>query len=236
MYEEEITVKMGRGKIEIKRIENTSNRQVTFSKRRNGLLKKANELAILCDAQVGVIIFSCTGKMFEFCSSPLNLRYLIDKYQKHVSVQGEDFGARHQMMYEIARMKEENDKLELFIRQYLGKDLTSLTLNDTINIEKQLESSIEKVRNRKEELLNQQLSNLRRKEHILEDQNNYLYRMMPDEQPMMTVDQKPGPSAMMDLFGDVYQQDGASELPAYRLQPMQPNLQQVSFLSHGLQL
>lgn len=53
------------------------------------------------------------------------------------------------MMYEIARMKEENDKLELFIRQYLGKDLTSLTLNDTINIEKQLESSIEKVRNRK---------------------------------------------------------------------------------------
>lgn len=53
------------------------------------------------------------------------------------------------MMYEIARMKEENDKLELFIRQYLGKDLASLTLNDTINIEKQLESSIEKVRNRK---------------------------------------------------------------------------------------
>lgn len=53
------------------------------------------------------------------------------------------------MMYEIARMKEENDKLELFIRQYLGKDLTSLTLNDTINIEKQLESSIKKVRNRK---------------------------------------------------------------------------------------
>lgn len=53
------------------------------------------------------------------------------------------------MMYEIARMKEENDKLELFIRQYLGKDLASLTLNDTINIEKQLESSFEKVRNRK---------------------------------------------------------------------------------------
>lgn len=67
---------MGRGKIEIKRIENTSNRQVTFSKRRNGLLKKANELAILCDAQVGVIIFSCTGKMFEFCSSPLKYVHL----------------------------------------------------------------------------------------------------------------------------------------------------------------
>ncbi|RVW40805.1 Agamous-like MADS-box protein AGL15 [Vitis vinifera] len=63
---------MGRGKIEIKKIENANSRQVTFSKRRVGLLKKASELAILCDAQVGVIIFSNTGKLFEFSStSPL---------------------------------------------------------------------------------------------------------------------------------------------------------------------
>lgn len=60
---------MGRGKIEIKRIENANSRQVTFSKRRNGLLKKAQELSILCDAEVAVIIFSNTGKLFEFSSS-----------------------------------------------------------------------------------------------------------------------------------------------------------------------
>ncbi|KAJ4747365.1 MADS-box transcription factor 29 [Rhynchospora pubera] len=231
------TRKMGRGKIEIKRIENTSNRQVTFSKRRNGLLKKASELAVLCDAQVGVIIFSCTGKMFNFCSSPPNnLQYLIDRYQKQVSVADDGFGSRQQLMYEIERMKSENDKLEVFIKQYLGQDLTPFSLNDIMQLEQQLESSIDKVRKRKEELLSQQLSNLRRKEHILEDQNNYLYRMIPDEHAMVAVDQKPGPSAMMDLFGNVYQQEGASELPAYRLQPMQPNLQQVGFMNHGLQL
>lgn len=60
---------MGRGKIEIKRIENANSRQVTFSKRRAGLLKKAQELAILCDAEVAVIIFSNTGKLFEFSSA-----------------------------------------------------------------------------------------------------------------------------------------------------------------------
>jgi hypothetical protein len=49
---------MGRGKVELKKIEKPANRQATFSKRRMGLLKKANELAILCDAQIGVIIFS----------------------------------------------------------------------------------------------------------------------------------------------------------------------------------
>ncbi|KAJ0570346.1 putative transcription factor MADS-type1 family [Helianthus annuus] len=57
---------MGRGKIVIRRIENSTSRQVTFSKRRSGLLKKAKELAILCDAEVGVIIFSSTGKLLSF--------------------------------------------------------------------------------------------------------------------------------------------------------------------------
>lgn len=64
--------KMGRGKIEIKRIENLNSRQVTFSKRRNGLLKKAKELSVLCDAEVAVIVFSSTGKLYEFSST----RYL----------------------------------------------------------------------------------------------------------------------------------------------------------------
>ncbi|KAL6286224.1 hypothetical protein ACE6H2_010614 [Prunus campanulata] len=50
--------KLGWGKIEVKRIENTTNRQVTFCKRRNGLLKKAYELSLLCDAEVAVIVVS----------------------------------------------------------------------------------------------------------------------------------------------------------------------------------
>jgi hypothetical protein len=60
---------MGRGKIVIRRIDNSTSRQVTFSKRRNGLLKKAKELAILCDAEVGVMIFSSTGKLYDFSST-----------------------------------------------------------------------------------------------------------------------------------------------------------------------
>ncbi|CAJ1949930.1 unnamed protein product [Sphenostylis stenocarpa] len=58
--------RMGRGRVELKRIENKINRQVTFSKRRNGLLKKAYELSVLCDAEVALIIFSSRGKLYEF--------------------------------------------------------------------------------------------------------------------------------------------------------------------------
>ncbi|KAL9149117.1 hypothetical protein ABFS82_12G089900 [Erythranthe guttata] len=59
---------MGRGKVELRRIENKINRQVTFSKRRAGLLKKANEISVLCDAEVALIVFSHKGKLFEFSS------------------------------------------------------------------------------------------------------------------------------------------------------------------------
>ncbi|KAM0836748.1 hypothetical protein ACQ4PT_062136 [Festuca glaucescens] len=60
---------MGRGKVEMRRIENKISRQVTFAKRRNGLLKKAYELSLLCDAEVALIIFSGRGRLFEFSSS-----------------------------------------------------------------------------------------------------------------------------------------------------------------------
>jgi hypothetical protein len=60
---------MAREKIKIKKIDNVTARQVTFSKRRRGLFKKAEELSVLCDAEVAVIIFSATGKLFEYSSS-----------------------------------------------------------------------------------------------------------------------------------------------------------------------
>jgi len=48
---------MGRHKIKIKKIEDARGRHVTFNKRKNGLLKKAMELSLLCDAQIALVIF-----------------------------------------------------------------------------------------------------------------------------------------------------------------------------------
>ncbi|KAG6508807.1 hypothetical protein ZIOFF_034189 [Zingiber officinale] len=57
---------LGRQKIEIKRIEREEARQVCFSKRRAGLFKKANELSVLCGANLAVVVFSPAGKPFSF--------------------------------------------------------------------------------------------------------------------------------------------------------------------------
>ncbi|KAG6519714.1 hypothetical protein ZIOFF_019783 [Zingiber officinale] len=73
---------MGRGKIEIKRIENNTSRQVTFCKRRNGLLKKAYELSVLCDAEVALIVFSTRGRLYEYS----NNRHLMGESLSALSV------------------------------------------------------------------------------------------------------------------------------------------------------
>ena len=74
---------MGRGKIEIRRIENITNRQVTFCKRRNGLLKKAYEVSVLCDAEVALIIFSSHRKLHEFATK----RYAASKFPLTIPLQ-----------------------------------------------------------------------------------------------------------------------------------------------------
>ena len=62
-------ITMTRQKIEIKKIDKIAARQVAFSKRRRGLFKKALELSTLCDAEIALIVFSATGKLFEYASS-----------------------------------------------------------------------------------------------------------------------------------------------------------------------
>ncbi|XP_073029242.1 agamous-like MADS-box protein AGL104 isoform X1 [Primulina eburnea] len=70
---------MGRVKLQIKKIENTTNRQVTFSKRRNGLIKKAYELSVLCDVDVALIMFSPSGRVSIF-SGIRSMEEIISRY------------------------------------------------------------------------------------------------------------------------------------------------------------
>eukprot|EP00128_Syssomonas_multiformis_P011452 Colp12_sorted_trinity150504_noHs@173 len=63
---------MGRKKIQIKRIDDERNRQVTFTKRKLGLMKKAYELSILCDCEIALIIFNSNNKLFQYASTDMD--------------------------------------------------------------------------------------------------------------------------------------------------------------------
>ncbi|ESQ46502.1 hypothetical protein EUTSA_v10000479mg [Eutrema salsugineum] len=57
---------IGRQRIPMVKIKKESHRQVTFSKRRAGLFKKASELCTLCGAEIAIIVFSPAKKPFSF--------------------------------------------------------------------------------------------------------------------------------------------------------------------------
>uniref|UniRef100_A0A3P9INK0 Myocyte-specific enhancer factor 2D homolog n=1 Tax=Oryzias latipes TaxID=8090 RepID=A0A3P9INK0_ORYLA len=63
---------MGRKKIQIQRITDERNRQVTFTKRKFGLMKKAYELSVLCDCEIALIIFNHSNKLFQYASTDMD--------------------------------------------------------------------------------------------------------------------------------------------------------------------
>ncbi|KAK5837312.1 hypothetical protein PVK06_013122 [Gossypium arboreum] len=133
---------MGRGKIPIKRIENQTTRQVTFSKRRAGLLKKTHELSVLCDAQIGLIIFSTTGKMCQYCTEGY-------RRQKVSGTCIPEHDNREHLYNELAVLRKETRRLQLSMRRYTGEDMSSIPFEELDQLEHELERSVIKVRERK---------------------------------------------------------------------------------------
>ncbi|XP_019431080.1 PREDICTED: floral homeotic protein PMADS 2-like isoform X2 [Lupinus angustifolius] len=164
---------MGRGKIEIKRIENTSNRQVTYSKRKNGILKKAKEITVLCDAQISLIIFGSSGKLHEYISPSTTLIDVLDKYQR---ASGKTlWDAKHEnLSNEIDRVKKENDSMQIELRHLEGEDISSLNYKELIALENALENGLKDVRQKQMEVH----SMFKRNSRILEEQNKELNFLM----------------------------------------------------------
>ncbi|KAL4161564.1 hypothetical protein PRNP1_002118 [Phytophthora ramorum] len=86
---------MGRKKIQIKRIEDDRNRQVTFAKRKNGIFKKAMELSKLCDCEIALIVFDSNNKLYQYSSTSVD--QILLKYTEY----GEPYETKDNNDYEI---------------------------------------------------------------------------------------------------------------------------------------
>ncbi|XP_022852794.1 agamous-like MADS-box protein AGL11 isoform X3 [Olea europaea var. sylvestris] len=146
---------MGRGKIEIKRIENNTNRQVTFCKRRNGLLKKAYELSVLCDAEVALIVFSSRGRVYEYANNCI--RTTIDRYKKSTSDSANAYTTQeiNAQFYqqESKKLRQQIQMLQSSNRHLMGEGLGSLNVKELKQLESRLERGITRIRSKKHELI-----------------------------------------------------------------------------------
>ncbi|CAL9246067.1 unnamed protein product [Arabidopsis halleri] len=168
---------MGRGKIAIKRINNSTSRQVTFSKRRNGLLKKAKELAILCDAEVGVIIFSSTGRLYDFSSS--SMKSVIERYSDAKGETSSENDPASEIQFwqkEAAILKRQLHNLQENHRQMMGEELSGLSVGALQNLENQLELSLRGVRMKKDQMLIEKIQVLNREGNLVHQENLDLHK------------------------------------------------------------
>ncbi|CAN4104443.1 unnamed protein product [Withania somnifera] len=166
----------GRGKIEIKRIENTTNRQVTFCKRRNGLLKKAYELSVLCDAEVALIVFSSRGRLYEYANN--SVRATIDRYKKHhadsTSTGSVSEANTQYYQQEASKLRRQIRDMQTYNRRIVGESLSSVNLRELKNLEGKLEKAIGRVRSKKNELLFSEIEHMQKREIELQNANMYL--------------------------------------------------------------
>ncbi|XP_008785630.2 truncated transcription factor CAULIFLOWER A isoform X1 [Phoenix dactylifera] len=185
---------MGRGRVQLKRIENKINRQVTFSKRRSGMLKKAHEISVLCDAEVAVIVFSTKGKLYEY-STDASMEKILERYQCYSNPEKplaqEDPGSQGSWFHEYGKLKLKVESLQKSQRHLMGEQLDSLALKELQQLEQQLESASRRIRSRKNQLLFDSIAELQQKEKSLQEQNCILEKRLVESSSARALTEQP---------------------------------------------
>ncbi|KAM7275503.1 hypothetical protein ACFE04_017369 [Oxalis oulophora] len=142
---------MGRRKVDMKLVEKLSSRQVTFSKRRSGVFKKANELAILCGIMVVVITFSIGGKPYTFGNPDVNT--VIDRFisdYKEEDKEDQDYASANKIKKLKKDPKDWQEKLDEKIKgeKVLVKKFAKLQSFDDMNLKElvEMKQSFEKFK------------------------------------------------------------------------------------------
>nr|ANW46670.1 flowering locus C [Arabis auriculata] len=164
---------MGRKKLEIKRIENKSSRQVTFSKRRNGLIEKARQLSVLCDASVALLVVSASGKLYSFSSGD-NLVKILDRYgKKH-----EDDLKALDLQSKALNYGSHQELLELVESKLMEPNIDNISVDTLVQLEEHLETALSVTRAKKTELMLKLVESLKEKEKLLKEENKILASQM----------------------------------------------------------
>ncbi|KAE9595628.1 putative transcription factor MADS-MIKC family [Lupinus albus] len=200
--------RMGRVKLKIKKLENTNGRQATYAKRKNGIIKKASELSVLCDIDIILLMFSPTGKPSLCRGKRSNFEEVITKFAQMTPHE-----RAKRKLESLEALKKTFKKLDhdVNVQEFLGT--SSQTIEDLSNqsrvlqtlisernkrlrcqwtdlgkisnveqleqMENSLKESLNQIRSRKENMQKQQLASLQCNNQFNEMHNPF--RMSDDQ-------------------------------------------------------
>lgn len=204
-----------KGRREMRRIEDATRRQVTFSKRRSGLLKKAYELSVLCDAEVALVVFSPTGRLYQFASAA-DLQNTLHRYLSHTegtpaNGKVDEPGGVEKWKYEATTVGHKIDAIEAYRRKLLGESLGSCSIQELQELEAQLEKSLSNIRQRKQKKLMDQIVELRVKEQKLSKENAMLRDQCMPLLPLLELNDGKGRTAAAAAVASCGEEEEAEE-------------------------
>ncbi|VVB18057.1 unnamed protein product [Arabis nemorensis] len=176
---------MGRRKVEIKRIEKKSSRQVTFSKRRNGLIEKARQLSILCESSVAVLVVSSSGKLYN-SSSGDNMTKIINRYE----IQHADELKALDLAEKTLNYLPHKELLELAQSNFEEPNAGNVSVDSLISVEEQLETALPVTRARKTELMMELVKTLQEREKLLIEENQILASQIGRNTALVSEDER----------------------------------------------
>ncbi|KAI4330474.1 hypothetical protein MLD38_028762 [Melastoma candidum] len=161
---------MVRERIQIKKIANATARQVTFSKRRRGLFKKAEELSVLCDADVAVIIASSSPcKIFEYSSS--SMKTILDRHHMQTNNPEKPQQPSLELLPPVEGSSHSRLSWEVSDE---SRRLRQMSLEDLLKLEKSLETGLNRIIERKGERIAKEIADLKKQGNDLLEKNERL--------------------------------------------------------------
>ncbi|KAH9805041.1 hypothetical protein KPL71_002300 [Citrus sinensis] len=147
---------MGRRKLKIRRLESMKARQTKYSKRKIGILKKARELAVLCDTDLALLMFSPTGKPSLCVGQNKDLSTVLERLAKmSVDDREERNDALKLQQDQLRELKDKLAEKTKILREWKNphnvKDIAQIHI-----MEEHLVGSLLKIRNKKRQLVQEQ--------------------------------------------------------------------------------
>ncbi|KAL9177497.1 hypothetical protein ABFS82_01G062400 [Erythranthe guttata] len=177
---------MAREKMKIKKIANVAARQVTLTKRRKGLFKKAEELSILCDAEIGLLIISSSSitPIHFFTYATTSMKDIIERYKLHSKNLDElEQPSELQQLVRDSNFSEINKEVaerSHQLRRMREEELQGLSIDELHRLEQSMEAGLRRIMEKKEEKIMREINQLQEKMMQLMEGNKLLRREVMD--------------------------------------------------------